>query len=1169
MAAANSSTGTEGKSRVKTTHPAASKKPGTAKSGNNSRTRNTKGTSSSNKRAEKEKIYQSKIEDVNEYKDKMAFETAITLIVMLILALFLYLSYFGLGGIVGKIFGGLFFGLFGWSAWILPAGIITGYVFALVNQGDRRVPRKLISFITAIWLLLGITDLLFKQEIMSEYYTSNHVMHPKYFECVNLTLGDVLSKGKTNPGMAGRLISSIFSKIIGETGAVIIMLALLILSLFIFNGMELMAALRKRNAYKQEMEDTYAEIKSNKDYREPSYRVAVPSAVKRQHKQGTSVMQSVNLKEMNQALDGIEENKRKNAVNRSNMEEITVDNVSPLKGTKDTANKRKDTDGNKSKESDIQLENISEIHNNGPEGLKTDYAFMGQAVNKTDKPVQYKENSISRQETDEERRRRNLESIPVFRDELNKKFGKNTDMVQGIKPLFPIKDIPVQTVPEEEKMDMPFMESLVSGTVEESTSSIMPESGYSHEYMETVEDTAGTVDIKETGSAANIEDTAASDIINIKESVENIEDKGIINITENTGIAGSYNTESTEDTENHYITGNTTENQDTEAAESIYHLENTGDNTEDLTEKVEDIVESEVYPSIETEGNVGKPASLAKPVQPGTQDHKRIGGDNYISASSTFNALNNSKEEAEEIVQKKEYVFPPIELLAEPKETSHGVTDDELRNTALKLQDTLKSFNVNVNMGAVTCGPTVTRYELFPEQGVRVNKITNLADDLKLNLAASSIRIEAPIPGKSAVGIEIPNPEPGSVAFRELLEGETFQKAKSPVTFAVGKDIGGNTIITDIAKMPHLLIAGATGSGKSVCINTLIMSVLYKANPDDVKLIMIDPKVVELSVYNGIPHLFCPVVTDPKEASAALNWAVREMMDRYNKFTELGVRNISGYNEKIKTVPDASKAGYVKMPLLIIIVDEFADLMMVASKEVEDSVCRIAQLARAAGIHLVLATQRPSVNVITGIIKANIPSRIAFSVSSAIDSRTILDKGGAEKLIGKGDMLFFPSGYSEPVRVQGAFVSDKEVSDVVEFLRNNNEEPEYNENVTEIAEDQEISSAQEQKEQKPDRDEYFEEAGRFVIESERAAAGQLQRRFSIGFNRAGRIIDQLHKAGVVGPAEGTKPRKILMTMNDFDLLLGNVPPVTESEIEETMQNYAEAGGIEGAPDGRY
>ncbi len=575
--------------------------------------------------------------------------------------------------------------------------------------------------------------------------------------------------------------------------------------------------------------------------------------------------------------------------------------------------------------------------------------------------------------------------------------------------------------------------------------------------------------------------------------------------------------------------------------------------------------ESKTVSQKESKSEVSSAPAYKRPET--TTNHGRIGGDNYVSASGTFNALNNSKELAG--LPEPEYIFPYPGLLKIPEESSNGMTDDDLRNTAAKLQDTLKSFNVNVQMGAVTCGPTVTRYELFPEQGVRVSKITNLADDLKLSLAAQSIRIGAPIPGKSAVGIEVPNPEPGSVGFRELLESEEFTKSKSPVTFAVGKDIGGKIIITDIAKMPHLLIAGATGSGKSVCINTLIMSILYKANPDDVKLIMIDPKVVELSVYNGIPHLFCPVVTDPKEASAALNWAVREMMDRYNKFTELGVRNITGYNKKIKTVEDPEAAGYVKMPSLVIIVDEFADLMMVASKEVEDAVCRLAQLARAAGIHLVLATQRPSVNVITGIIKANIPSRIAFSVSSAIDSRTILDKSGAEKLIGKGDMLFFPSGYSEPVRVQGAFVSDKEVSDVVEFLRNNNEEPEYNENVTEMVESQEASSAPEQKESKPDRDEYFEEAGRFVIESERAAAGQLQRRFSIGFNRAGRIIDQLHKAGVVGPAEGTKPRKILMTMNDFDLLLGNVPPVTESEIEETMQNYAEAGSIEGAPDGQY
>ncbi|MBC8561717.1 DNA translocase FtsK [Lachnospiraceae bacterium NSJ-37] len=544
--------------------------------------------------------------------------------------------------------------------------------------------------------------------------------------------------------------------------------------------------------------------------------------------------------------------------------------------------------------------------------------------------------------------------------------------------------------------------------------------------------------------------------------------------------------------------------------------------------------------------------------------HGRIGGDDYVSNSDTFNALNDSKVENETIP----YQFPPIDLLSLPtKQESSGASDKDLRETAMRLKDTLQSFNVEVEMGAVTCGPTVTRYEVLPAQGVRVNKITNLADDLKLSLAAPSIRIEAPIPGKSAVGIEVPNEKPSSVHFRELLEGEAFEKAKSPVAFAVGKDIGGKVIVTDIAKMPHLLIAGATGSGKSVCINTLIMSILYKSDPNEVKLIMIDPKVVELSCYNGIPHLYCPVVTDPKEAAASLNWAVREMMDRYNKFKELGVRNIAGYNEKIKSVENAEAAGYTHMPLLVIIVDEFADLMMVASKEVEDAVCRLAQLARAAGIHLILATQRPSVNVITGVIKANIPSRIAFSVSSAIDSRTILDKGGAEKLLGKGDMLFFPSGYSEPVRLQGAFVSDKEVSDVVAFLCNNNETPVYNDKVTEIV-DIPAGADSTSEDKKSDVDEYFEDAGRFVIDSGRAAAGQLQRKFSIGFNRAGRIIDQLNKAGVVGPAVGTKPRQVLMTMEQFEVYLGHGDSTGEAASEDEFalaQEFAdqeEAGNAE-------
>ncbi|MSS63343.1 DNA translocase FtsK [Velocimicrobium porci] len=479
----------------------------------------------------------------------------------------------------------------------------------------------------------------------------------------------------------------------------------------------------------------------------------------------------------------------------------------------------------------------------------------------------------------------------------------------------------------------------------------------------------------------------------------------------------------------------------------------------------------------------------------------------------------------------KPYEFPPLNLLARPKGGNKGIPDIELKQTASKLKATLESFGVKVEMKNVSCGPAVTRYELQPAQGVKVSKITSLADDIKLSLAAADIRIEAPIPGKSAVGIEVPNKENSAVMLRTLLESDEFKNYPSDIAFAVGKDIGGKTVVTDIAKMPHLLIAGATGSGKSVCINTLIMSILYKASPDDVKLIMVDPKVVELSVYNGIPHLLIPVVTDPKKASGALNWAVMEMTERYKKFADLGVRDMKGYNAKVASIENNQDEKYQKMPQIVIIVDELADLMMVAPGEVEDAICRLAQMARAAGIHLIIATQRPSVNVITGLIKANVPSRIAFSVSSAIDSRTILDGSGAEKLLGKGDMLFFPSGYPKPIRVQGAFVSDKEVSAVVEFLSSQYENPVYNEEINNKI----TSTTTEQSAQEPnDRDEYFVEAGRFIIEKDKASIGMLQRVFKIGFNRAARIMDQLYEAGVVGPEEGTKPRKVVMTMEEFE-----------------------------------
>ncbi len=483
---------------------------------------------------------------------------------------------------------------------------------------------------------------------------------------------------------------------------------------------------------------------------------------------------------------------------------------------------------------------------------------------------------------------------------------------------------------------------------------------------------------------------------------------------------------------------------------------------------------------------------------------------------------------------KKEYIFPPLDLLKRG-ERNASFSDKEYRETAIKLQQTLQNFGVGVTVTNISCGPSVTRYELHPEQGVKVSKIVGLADDIKLSLAAADIRIEAPIPGKSAVGIEVPNKENQVVLLRDLLETEDFRRHPSRMAFAVGKDIGGQAVVTDIAKMPHLLIAGATGSGKSVCINTLIMSVIYKAKPEDVKLIMVDPKVVELSVYNGIPHLLIPVVTDPKKASGALNWAVGEMMDRYAKFAKYNVRDLKGYNEKVQKtagIDDENKPE--KLPQIVIIVDELADLMMVSPGEVEDAICRLAQLARAAGIHLVIATQRPSVNVITGLIKANVPSRIAFSVSSGVDSRTIIDMNGAEKLLGKGDMLFYPSGYQKPQRVQGAFVSDQEVSAVVEFLTEQGLTAEYSADVQSRIGNVSIGGGDAGR---SEQDAYFAQAGRFIIEKDKASIGMLQRMFKIGFNRAARIMDQLADAGVVGEEEGTKPRKILMSMEEFENML--------------------------------
>ena len=514
------------------------------------------------------------------------------------------------------------------------------------------------------------------------------------------------------------------------------------------------------------------------------------------------------------------------------------------------------------------------------------------------------------------------------------------------------------------------------------------------------------------------------------------------------------------------------------------------------------------------------------------------------------------KSEIIENHNNQNYNMPPIDCLAPPKASSGENFSAELKQNAEKLVDALKSFGVETKIVDISRGPTVTRYELSPAAGVKISKITGLADDIALNLAASGVRIEAPIPNKAAVGIEVPNKIKSMVTLRELLEEPKYKSAKSKLNVALGRDIAGQMMCADLAKMPHILIAGTTGSGKSVCLNSMILSILYNATPDEVKLVMIDPKQVEFTVYNGIPHLLSPVVSDPRKASGALGWAVKEMLDRYKTFSENNVRDISGYNESIKDKPDTPK-----MPQIVIFIDELSDLMMAAPNEVEDSICRLAQMARAAGIHLVIATQRPSVDVITGIIKANIPSRIALSVSSQVDSRTILDMAGAEKLLGNGDMLYYPVGTSKPIRIQGCYTSDKEVETVINYIKEQ-EQCEYDEDVVEEIERQAAATGGKKgsalaSDDGDDSDELLPKAIEVVVEAGQASTTLLQRKLKVGYARAARMVDELEGRGIIGEFEGSKPRKVLITKQqwlEMNAMSSNTAQEKDENEEQEQSN---------------
>ena len=539
-------------------------------------------------------------------------------------------------------------------------------------------------------------------------------------------------------------------------------------------------------------------------------------------------------------------------------------------------------------------------------------------------------------------------------------------------------------------------------------------------------------------------------------------------------------------------------------------------------------------------------AAAAQPAAPVTvADHAAQNPETAAEAERAVAESMRKKMEAEkretqplkgaQAVEESSYCFPPVTMLASSKKVDANLETEELQTNGKMLVETLKSFGVQTKILDICRGPAVTRYELQPAAGVKISKITNLADDLAMNLAATGVRIEAPIPGKAAVGIEVPNKTKSIVRMRELIESNSFVTSKSHLTVALGRDIAGQVTVADLAKMPHVLIAGTTGSGKSVCINSLIVSLLYKSGPDDVRFLMIDPKVVELGIYNGIPHLLVPVVTDPRKAAGALNWAVTEMLKRYKIFAENNVRDLKGYNALAEAngYQDENGQPMHKMPQIVIIIDELSDLMMAAPNEVEDAICRLAQMARAAGMHLVVATQRPSVDVVTGLIKANIPSRIAFAVSSAIDSRTILDSAGAEKLLGQGDMLFSPVGAQKPLRIQGCFVSDSEIESVVDFVRNSKAVV-YDDSVAEEIERNAVaeggkSGGMDGADDESGSDPMLNEAIKCVVEAGQASTSLLQRRLRLGYARAGRLIDEMEQLGIVGPHEGSKPRQVLIT----------------------------------------
>lgn len=1017
----------------------------------------------------------------------------------LALSVILFISNFGIGGFVGDAISRFFFGVFGFMAYLLPLILFFMVAFLISNRNNPLAWMKAAAVILLVICVCTVVELA-----LNSYQADRDFLDFYKVSAVNRSGG----------GLAGGVLCTLVCPAFGVAGAYVLVVVLMILCMVLITERSFFEDFRKtgKKVYKNVYENTREDAAIRRE------RAAIREEKRRIIREEQRKMQREQLEKEKDQLKTLPETLRRNQkvsgvnlnglVPRSMPLEEVHEIVPPVPKTRPEVEELNlkvmdQAIGGKS----FQVPPRERIPKASPKLPFVDRKFPEPEIQEVEEEVTPVSIHEQRPSSFEEQLRINGELVSAARNQAEEQAQEPEDggeFMEATDELYQPLRQPVflHRADEAEDADPEEIFRERWGTPEDPTADGLE---FHREFQEAEE--IPPFGEKET------------------EVPESYEDAGVEE------VPYEENPEVYEEPENDMDA-----DEEPEDAEDPEPFRDSGDMEEIIAPSTRS------SDSIFREDNSLRPTSAGAVFQdaPPAPGEKQFRNPKSSQEEQQKNQENVAKEiEASNQVIKKEYVFPPLDLLSKPKSNPAVGRDQELRETAAKLQQTLHNFGVGVRVTNVSCGPSVTRYELTPDQGVKVSRIVNLSDDIKLNLAAADIRIEAPIPGKAAVGIEVPNKTNSPVPLRELLETKEFKEHPSSLAFAAGKDIAGKPVVADIARMPHLLIAGATGSGKSVCINTIIMSLLYKAKPEDVKLIMIDPKVVELSVYNGIPHLLIPVVTDPKKASGALNWAVAEMTGRYQKFAEYNVRDLKGYNKKveaIKDIPDKDKPE--KMPQIVIIVDELADLMMVAPGEVEDAICRLAQLARAAGIHLIIATQRPSVNVITGLIKANMPSRIAFSVSSGVDSRTIIDMVGAEKLLGKGDMLFYPQGYQKPARVQGAFVSDTEVSDVVEFLTSENGVSQGSADIeSKITQAQSMGCGDSSGES--EIDEYFEKAGRFIIEKDKASIGMLQRLLKIGFNRAARIMDQLADAGVVGPEEGTKPRKILMSMEEFEDYIDN------------------------------